>query len=220
MNARLALFVLTAGSLCAQTPDPSPTFVRELEISADDRGTNAQAPKMNEKVDLSKTPGGESAFDIKPPADSPNPEKVGEIQGPLPGEEPVAQRPAVTGTIDVTAKQNNTLVRAATGNLIRVALASNPGTGYNWELRNFDPEVAHFYSADLVPRSGGNVLMGAPGDTVITLQAVKPGKQHIDLVYRRPWEPIERAEGSFGFDLEVSGTPAKPDASPSASPVP
>lgn len=218
MKARLALFALAAGSLCAQTPSSSPTFVRELEISADEKPATNAAPRMRERVNLGETPGGEAAFEIKPPADSPNPEKVGEITGPLPGEQPVPQRPPVTGTVDVTAKNNNMLVRAATGNLVRIALESNPGTGYNWELRGFDPSAAEFYAADLVPRSGGNVLMGAPGDTVITLQAVKPGKQRIDLIYRRPWEPIDRAEGSFGFDLEVTGA-APPPPTPTPSPA-
>ena len=168
----------------------------------------ADPSKMEEQVDLAETPTSES-FEIAPPADEPDAETAAEVTDKLEGEEETAPRPDVTGTVEVTAKDQGQTVRAEMGNLIRITLESNPSTGYNWELRDFDYGVAEFHTSDLVARdNGGNVLFGAPGDTVITLQAVKPGTQDITLVYRRQWEPPDQVAETFTFKLEVAGDPA------------
>jgi len=168
---------------------------------------------MKAEVNLAETPGADD-FAITPPADEPGAENAAEVTGKLEGDEEPRPRPAVAGTIEVTAKDQNQIVRAAVGNLVRISLESNPSTGYNWELRDFDYGVAEFHSSDLVARqTDGNVLFGAPGDTVITIQAVKPGTQDITLVYRRPWEPPGQIAASFAFKLEVTGTTA-PEATP------
>jgi predicted secreted protein len=175
---------------------------------------------MKEEVNLAETPSAED-FTIAPPADEPEADAAPEVTGKLEGDEETKPRPAVTGTVEVTAKDQDQVVRAAVGNLIRITLESNPSTGYNWELRDFDFGVAIFHTSDLVARdNGGNVLFGAPGDTVITLQAVKPGTQDITLVYRRQWEPPDQVEATFRFKLEVPGDPAEPSAPPAATPAP
>lgn len=174
---------------------------------------------MKEEVDLTETPTAES-FEIAPPADEPDADTAAEVTDKLEGDEDTTPRPAVTGTVEVTAKNQGQTIQAEVGNLIRITLESNPSTGYNWELRDFDYDVAEFHSSDLVARdNGGNVLFGAPGDTVITLQAVKPGTQDITLVYRRQWEPPDQVAETFAFKLEVAGdnTPA---ASSEATPAP
>jgi inhibitor of cysteine peptidase len=152
--------------------------------------------------------------------DAPDPRKTGEITEKLPGDEPTPQRPPVTGTVEVTAANKGQAVKAEVGNLVRVTLESNPSTGYNWELRDFDYGAADFYGSDVVARKGGNVLVGAPGDTVITLQAVKPGLQTITLVYRRPWEAPDQVAATFSFQLEVAGDAAAPANTPASSPAP
>lgn len=206
----------------AASPAPSPQQVKELEISGDDfkKAPETSSPKMSGEVDLAETPASDS-FDIEPPADSPDPEKSAEVKGPLPGDEDVRPRPPVTGTVDVTAQDNNRTVHAKVGNLVSIKLESNPSTGYNWELRGFDFGPAVFHSSDLVARDKGNVLFGAPGDTVITLQAVEPGTQDIFLVYRRQWEPPDQIQATFAFQLQVEGTATTPSpaASAAASPV-
>jgi len=175
---------------------------------------------MKEEVNLSETPAAED-FSIAPPTDEPDADTATEVTEKLEGDEETTARPEVTGTVEVTAKNQGQTVRAEVGNLIRITLESNPSTGYNWELRDFDYGVAEFHSSDLVARdNGGNVLFGAPGDTVITLQAVQPGTQDITLVYRRQWEPPDQVAETFTFKLEVAGEAAAPAASPEASPAP
>src|SRR5690606_36672316 len=143
------------------------------------------------EINLADSPGADS-LEITPPPDSPDPEKAEEIKEPLPGEDEPRVLPTVTGTVEVTAKDEGKTIRAVVGNLVRITLESHPSTGYNWELRDFEFGTAVFNSSDLVARQGGNVLFGAPGDTVITLQAVEPGEQDIKLVYRRLWEPPDQ----------------------------
>ena len=224
-----AALALTLASTGAQEPDPSPTGEAAPTVASPSPATAVSAPaepiaspepppadsaKMKEEVNLAETPTADD-FTITPPSDEPDAENAPEVTGKLEGDEETAPRPAVTGTIEVGAKDQDQIVRAAVGNLIRITLESNPSTGYNWELRDFEFGVAVFHSSDLVARdNGGNVLFGAPGDTVITLQAVKPGRQDIKLVYRRQWEPPDQVAETFTFKLEVAGETSAPDAAP------
>jgi predicted secreted protein len=178
----------------------------------------ALAPALREEVNLLDTESTE-AMEIPVPGDEPDPRKTGEITEKLPGEEETPKRPEVIGTLEVTAADNGKTVKASVGNLVRITLESNPSTGYNWELRDFDYGAADFYSSDVVARKGGNVFVGAPGNTVITLQAVKPGSQQITLVYRRPWVPPDQVAATFSFNLEVSGDRA-PSTAAEEAPAP
>lgn len=223
--ALIAALFSAAGLLRAEDKAASPAAAATpLQISADDGGaltekSGTSNPKMNKEVDVASVPESEGPFDIEPPPGSPDPAKTAEITGPLPGDEEPRPLPPVAGTVEITAKDNNRVVAAKVGDLLRITLESNPSTGYNWELRGFDFGVAVFHGSELKARSGGNVLFGAPGDTIMTLQAVEPGKQNIELVYRRPWEAPDQIAGRFAFTLEVAGTPA-PQSSPSPVPSP
>ena len=235
----VAALVLALASTEAQEPDPSPTGAAAPNLvsplatpsgespattvpdpAASPEPPPADSAKMKEEVNLAETPSAED-FAIAAPADEPGADAAPEVTGKLEGDEETKQRPAVTGTVEVTAKDQGQIVRAAVGNLIRITLESNPSTGYNWELRDFDYGVADFYGSDLVARqTDGNVLFGAPGDTVITIQAVQSGTQDITLVYRRQWEPPDQVAATFAFKLEVAEGPAAPAAPAAASPAP
>jgi len=191
----------------AQEEAPSPTASPAAE---------SKAPKIDATVDLSETQSAEN-LEIPPPTDSPDPEKTGPVKADLPGDENATPAPPVSGQIEVTAVNAGQTVRAALGNLIRIKLEANPSTGYNWELRDFDYGAADYYGSETVARDKGNVLFGAPGDTIITLQAVKPGTQEIKLVYRRVWEAPDQVAQTFAFMLEVSGE-TTPAVSPSPAP--
>ena len=193
----------------AATPEPSPSPAAT---------ETSNAPKMDAAVDLTEAPPAEN-MEIPAPADEPDPEKTEELKEPLPDEEPAAPAPPVSGKVEVTAAESGKVVRAAVGNLIVISLQSNPSTGYNWELRDFDYGVADFYKSETVAPEGGNVLFGAPTKTIVTLQAVKPGSQDIKLVYRRSWEPPDQVAETFQFRLLVDGAQAPP-AELSATPAP
>lgn len=218
------LFFAAFGATRAQdpaaetAPSPSPAG-QEANTEPTIADPAALAPVLREEVNLADTVNSES-MEIPPPPDATDPETAGEIVGKLPGDEEVPQRPAVTGTLEVTAKDNGKVVSAALGNLIRITLESNPSTGYNWELRDFEYGAADFYASDVVARKSGNVFVGAPGNTTLTLQAVQAGRQQIIAVYRRPWEAPDQVAATFSFQLEVAGDKATPSAPPEAPPAP
>lgn len=189
-------------------PSPAPA---EADVS--------NSPKMKETVDLTETAPAEN-MEIPPPADEPDPEKAEEIKQPLPDEEETAPAPPVSGKVEVTAAEAGKAVRAAVGDLVVITLQSNPSTGYNWELRDFDYGTADFYKSETLAADSGNVLFGAPTKTVVTLQAVKPGAQDIKLVYRRLWEPPDQVAETFQFRLLVNGAEAPPRTYTSPSPTP
>ena len=211
MKTALLLAALLAAPAClrGQTPDASPGAAETPAVeSADDAKPSGDPSALRGEVNLLDTGNAES-MEIPVAPDAPNPDKAGVLGGKLPGDEDAPEPPPVDGTVEVTAKDNGQTVGAAVGNLVRITLESNPSTGYNWELRDFEYGAAIFNSSDLVARKTGNVLMGAPGDTVIVLQAVEPGTQQITAVYRRPWEAPDQVAATFGFQLEVKG-PASP----------
>lgn len=173
---------------------------------------------MNEAVDLSETPPAEN-MEIPPPADEPTADKAEELKEPLADEDQSAPAPPVSGKVELTAADAGKTVRAEVGDLVVITLQSNPSTGYNWELRDFDYGAADFYKSETLAADSGNALFGAPTKTVITLQAVKPGSQDITLVYRRLWEPPDQVAETFQFRLLVDG-PEAPPAPESPAPVP
>ncbi len=185
------------------SPSPATTVPSTPELPP------ADSSKLKEEVNLADTESAES-MEIPVPADEPNPDKAGVLTGKLPGDDGAPEPPPATGTVEVTAKDNGKTVNATVGNLVRITLESNPSTGYNWELRDFDYAAAIFNSSDLVARKSGNVLMGAPGDTIIVLQAVELGSQQITAVYRRPWEAPDQVAATFSFQLEVDAPPSAP----------
>ena len=218
------LFFAALGATWAQDPAPAATPSPSPAAQDPNAGPTvpdpaALGPALREEVNLADTANSES-MEIPPPPDATDPEAAGEIAGKLPGDEEVPQRPPVTGTLEVTAQDNGKVVSAALGNLIRITLESNPSTGYNWELRDFEYGAADFYASDVVARKSGNVFVGAPGNTILTLQAVKAGTQQITAVYRRPWEAPGQVAATFSFQLEVASDKAAPAAPPEASPAP
>jgi len=196
----------------AAIPSPSPA-TREENAEQQVADPAALAPALREEVNLADTADSES-MEIPPPPDATDPETAGGIFEEVPGDQDTPQRPPVTGTVEVTARDNGKVISAALGNLVRITLESNPSTGYNWELRDFDYGAADFYASDVVARKGGNVFVGAPGNTVLTLQAVKPGTQQITAVYRRHWEAPDKVAATFSFQLEVAGSQAEASPAP------
>jgi predicted secreted protein len=220
MKSRAILLLLLLPALVrAEDNNPSHSPASTNAAEAEVTITNNNAPLLQEEVNLSQTAPAENV-EFNAPPDSPDPEKSAELSEPLPGETGERPLPAATGEIDLTAQDNNRVVRAKIGNLLRVTLESNPSTGYNWELRDYETGVTEFLRSDLKPSDSGNMLFGAPGSTVFVFQAVKAGDQEIKAVYRRPWEPPDQIAATYSFRLEVAGESAKASPAPAKTPAP
>ena len=85
---------------------------------------------------------------------------------------------------------NNTQKEVARGQELLVALASNPTTGYRWEVSEVDKAIlrqvgdAEFKSS----ASGNPPLVGAGGTETFHFEAIGTGTTTLKIVYRRSWE--------------------------------
>jgi len=75
------------------------------------------------------------------------------------------------------------------GEIFQVRLPCNPTTGYMWELKSLDRDIAvptgdiEFQQSPAKPG-----MVGVGGNCVLGIKGVKPGKTTAVLVYRRSWE--------------------------------
>jgi inhibitor of cysteine peptidase len=102
--------------------------------------------------------------------------------------------------------QNKDLTReinVEVGGLVKVTIASNPTTGFKWELVGIsDPTVlAQDGEPEYLPPD--STAIGAGGQEVWSFKALKKGTTNISLAYSRPWEGGEKAEWTLGIDVSV-----------------
>jgi inhibitor of cysteine peptidase len=99
---------------------------------------------------------------------------------------------------------NGTQVALAKGQTVAITLASNPTTGYSWQVVPSDDGVlvqvgeAEFEEN---PRSKG--LVGAGGAETLRFEAKRPGQTTLELAYRRPWEKNEKPIETFSVQVTV-----------------
>lgn len=96
---------------------------------------------------------------------------------------------AACGPKEFRDAENGGAVELKVGETMRVTLASNPTTGYSWQILTNDPQVLELqgdpvYRAD--PSAQG--LVGAGGTETFTFVARQAGTVKLALGYLRPWE--------------------------------
>ncbi|MFP6901621.1 MAG: protease inhibitor I42 family protein, partial [Opitutales bacterium] len=119
------------------------------------------------------------------------------------GKQPVKlDRPKLAyPTLRLSKSSNGKMVTAHVGQKISISLAGNPTTGFTWnnatksEVVKLDGKVTHRAS---------NKLIGAPGISTATFEAIEGGKGTIVLEYRRIWEKNPAAD-TFKVNLVVAG---------------
>lgn len=95
---------------------------------------------------------------------------------------------------------NGGQVSLQVGQMLVVALASNPSTGYAWEITEVDSMVLALTKEDFKAESN---LVGAGGTQLFFFDALKAGQTLLKLVYHRSWEQgVEPAE-TFSITVEV-----------------
>ena len=112
----------------------------------------------------------------------------------------------VTVSCDKFSKQANIVqdVNGLIGNKIVVTLCSNPTTGFQWaeKAQIGNPQVLEQRSYNYIaPTNTG--MVGAPGDSVWTFEAMQPGISVINLEYSRPWEGGEKAVQTFKLNVTI-----------------
>ena len=105
--------------------------------------------------------------------------------------------------VDLSAKDNGSLVEVDAGQILVLTLESNPTTGFRWEVVGEKDAVlqstgdAEFkVASELDPPP-----LGTGGVEVFRFEAVAAGETQIELVYHRPWE--EGVEPLETFSIQV-----------------
>lgn len=104
--------------------------------------------------------------------------------------------------------QESKPVTATTGTEFSFTLASNPTTGYHWELASpLDQKLLTLVTNEYVRPN--TRLVGAGGNEVWKFKAISEGKTQIDLKYVRPWEKDVKPVQATNFVVVISA--AKPE---------
>jgi inhibitor of cysteine peptidase len=98
-------------------------------------------------------------------------------------------------------------IEIVVGETFQIKLKCNPTTGYDWELKSIDREIAvptgevEFQQSPAKPG-----MVGVGGSCVLEIKGVKPGKTKAVLVYRRSWEKVKPIET---FKTTITVVPKK-----------
>lgn len=95
--------------------------------------------------------------------------------------------------LELDFSANGQTVALAAGQALVLRLEENPTTGYQWSVTSSGN--LRLEANDFVPACGPAV--GASGLRCQRWRAQGAGTHPLELVYRRAWEPIEKAIGRF-----------------------
>jgi len=112
----------------------------------------------------------------------------------------------VTVTCDQFSKQTMIVqdISVKMGGRVVVTLCSNPTTGFQWpeKAQVGDSKVLEQKSYKFVePASTG--MVGVPGNSVWTFEAIGPGTSTVYLEYSRNWQGGEKAVQTFKLNVKV-----------------
>lgn len=105
----------------------------------------------------------------------------------------------MTSDLDLDLAANGRAVTLVLGQRLRLRLAENPTTGYQWAVLSSD---------DLVLESNRftpvGTAVGGGGTRELRWQASCIGSNQITLAQRRTWEPIEKSLARFTLTVVVT----------------
>ncbi|MDP2299261.1 MAG: protease inhibitor I42 family protein [Coriobacteriia bacterium] len=91
-------------------------------------------------------------------------------------------------------------VRVGVGQVLEVALPSNPTTGYSWQVVEVPGFLTQAGEPAFEPREGDDVV-GAGGTEILRFEVTGAGSGVLLLEYRRPWEADVPADETFILDI-------------------
>ncbi|AKB37288.1 hypothetical protein MSSAC_2698 [Methanosarcina siciliae C2J] len=111
-----------------------------------------------------------------------------------------ANETVVTGQV-VTEADNGTNISLNNGEKFTLQLRGNPTTGYSWQLNVSEglSILSEDYTQDPAPEG----YTGVSGIYTWVIQAVDPGSQQVNGIYKRLWENTTGTEDNFTLAVEV-----------------
>ena len=89
------------------------------------------------------------------------------------------------------------------GEIFKIELASNIGTGYSWTLKSpIDSTLLTFVDQEYIE----NDLMTSEEESkeIWRFQAIATGKTSIHMIYKKPWEEVSEESKELTFQVEIS----------------
>ncbi|MCP4249913.1 MAG: protease inhibitor I42 family protein [bacterium] len=128
---------------------------------------------------------------------------------PTGGSGDAEQDPADAAAAELTDADDGGTVALAVSARMTISLASNPTTGFEWGLAEFDEAVLEHTGQDYIeddPPPGGwpEGWSGVGGTDVWEFTARAAGETTLRLEYRRDWEDEEVADDSFEVTVTVT----------------
>lgn len=93
-------------------------------------------------------------------------------------------------------------VSLSVGQRMEIALASNPTTGYSWQVADDAGGLVSLVGEPEFVQDPGPMVTGRGGSELLTFEAERAGSGTLVLEYRRPWEKIV-AEKTIEVPVEV-----------------
>ncbi len=122
----------------------------------------------------------------------------------LPACTPAAGEATLLVTYDDFTRSKNITRELAVqeGHTIKVTVASNPTTGFKWNLVAISDAVVLKQDGESEYVPPESTLIGAGGEEIWTFKALKRGTSRVSLAYSRPWEG--GAKGEWTLDINVT----------------
>lgn len=112
-----------------------------------------------------------------------------------------AECDATRAIYSLSDEANGQTLVVAVGDTLAVSLASNPTTGYEWEVLTIDPVILRFDGKSYA--GSFPAAVGSGGAETLCFTALAQGSTQLALMYHRPFEtgipPLE----TFAISLEV-----------------
>jgi inhibitor of cysteine peptidase len=114
---------------------------------------------------------------------------------------PTGENP-MTGETDSSKKNVSSRLDVTVGQEFSITLASNPTTGYHWELAtSLDEPVVKLLANEF--KASGTGMLGAGGQEIWTFRAMSRGQTVVQLKYVRPWEKDVAPDETASYEVIV-----------------
>jgi inhibitor of cysteine peptidase len=107
--------------------------------------------------------------------------------------------------VKIDAAANGGSVEVKNGQILVVALESNPTTGYAWEVSEVDSGLLQLQGQSdyKAGDTGGTLVVGAGGAESFRFLASGSGETTLKMVYRRSWETDVEPLQTFSVQVKV-----------------
>ena len=98
---------------------------------------------------------------------------------------------------------NGKQVAIQPGDIVSITLASNPTTGYSWQvIEIYEAVLTQKGEPEYKQNSGTQGLVGSGGTETFRFEALESGSTTLTLGYARPWESVPSLE-TFSISIIV-----------------